>query len=129
MAELRTICTFLRDGKEVTEHSNKCSFTGCEDLIKVEFSDDVDWISEEAFMGCKNLISVTAKGVSHIGNYAFSGCENLSELNVTLKKINWVGGGVFEDCVKMPPDVRNHCMQVMAMLRNFDPEYDGIIDD
>lgn len=129
MAELTTTCTFLRDDQEVTEQSNQCCFTGCEDLIRVEFSDNVDRIHSGAFRGCKNLTSVTAKGVSRIGNYAFSGCENLEELNLSLEKINWVGGGVFEDCVKMPKAVFDRCMCVMAMLRNSDPGYDGIIDD
>ena len=122
-------CTFLRDGEKVIEETTTCCFTGREDLISVEFPDDVTCISDEAFMGCKNLTSVTARGVSRIENYAFSGCENLEELNLTLEKIDWVGGGVFEDCVKMPKDVFDRCMVIMAMLRNFNPGYDGIIDD
>lgn len=129
MKELTMKCTFLRDGKEVTEEMGLARLTGREDLISIELPDEVDYLSDEEFMGCKNLASVTAKGVRHIGNYAFSGCENLAELNVTLDKINWVGNGVFEDCTKMPRDVFNRCMCVMAMLRNSDPGYDGIIDD
>lgn len=129
MAESIIRCTFLRNGKEVTEETTTCCFTGREDLISVELPDNFTWISDEEFMGCKNLTSITAKGVRHLGNYAFSGCESLAEVNFTLEKIDWVGNGVFEDCVKMPKNVFDRCIAIMAMLRNSNPEYDGIIDD
>lgn len=121
MPESTTTCTFLRDGKEITEHSNKLCFTGCEDLIRVEFSDDVKCILYEAFKGCNNLTSVTAKGVSRIESYAFSGCENLEKLNLTLEKINWLGVGIFKDCEKIPRNVFECCVRVMMKIRNSDP--------
>jgi hypothetical protein len=55
------------------------AFSGCKNLKRVEFPENLRWIGYRAFISCTSLASIeTNAGV--IGERAFMGCENLSEV-------------------------------------------------
>jgi hypothetical protein len=61
-------------------------------------------LSEHAFFGCSNLLSITIpKSVTSIGMYEFAKCSNLTKIIYkgtkaefgTLKKRLWLGFGIW----------------------------------
>ncbi|MBQ8010009.1 MAG: leucine-rich repeat protein [Oscillospiraceae bacterium] len=59
------------------------SFTNCDGLIEIEFSDTVTNIGILAFSGCDSLSSILLpKNVGIIDVYAFDGCTSLSEIMI-----------------------------------------------
>ena len=57
----------------------------------------IDDIEDEAFDGCKNLLTVeTHDGLRKIGKYAFYGCESLRRIN--LKSVIEIGAWAFSWC-------------------------------
>jgi len=67
-------------GKGVT-HIEFGTFSGCESLTSVTFSDTLNCIGGSSFNGCKELKSMTIPAsVSSIEGYAFAGCSGLSHV-------------------------------------------------
>ena len=64
------------------------------------------WIFEQAFMGNKNLVSVTIPaGVTEIGYYAFMACTDLTSVTIP-DSVTSVGEGAFYGCTSLKPEVR-----------------------
>lgn len=59
------------------------AFAGDTSLTSVVIGPNVNWIGDNAFLGCYNLQSVEIQGVVDIGDSAFSGCSSLSIFNIT----------------------------------------------
>lgn len=63
----------LHNGKPITKIEER-AFENCTDLQEIVLGDEVWYIGEYAFSGCKSLVSVTSKNVSMIDDYAFQDC-------------------------------------------------------
>ncbi|EAX97313.1 surface antigen BspA-like [Trichomonas vaginalis G3] len=63
------------------------------------FSQNVRSVSSSAFIGCKNLLSVTIpdNSIESIGPYAFSNCTNLRSINIPLC-VKVVSRSAFSGC-------------------------------
>lgn len=63
------------------------------------FSQNVRSVSSSAFIGCKNLLSVTIpdNSIETIGQYAFSNCTNLHSINIPLS-VKSVSRSAFSGC-------------------------------
>ena len=64
---------------------------------ELELQKKVNVISENALRGARNLKSVTFMGVENVGDFAFSGCSALEEINFGTK-LKSIGDGAFENC-------------------------------
>ena len=70
--------TYQIDSK-ITKLS-KGVFAFCSELEEIAIPDHIIEIPDEAFMYCFNLKKIDLNNVKKIGNYAFAGCTNLSEI-------------------------------------------------
>ena len=69
-------------------------FLSCLSLTSVKLGDGVTAIKEEAFRNCFNLYSLEiGKNCKNIGEYAFYGCDSLTEINFTDNKNITIGEG------------------------------------
>ena len=67
-------------------------------IVKVVIPNSVTHIGDYAFSGCSSLTSVTIpKSVTGIGWYAFSGCSSLTSVTIP-DSVTDIGEGAFEDC-------------------------------
>lgn len=75
------------------------AFEGCS-LTSVTLPDNVEGIGEYAFSGCSNLTSVTFGNNTlwDIGSYAFSGCSNLTSVNLGNIVVYEIGTSAFSGC-------------------------------
>ena len=60
-------------------------------------------IGQYAFSGCANLTSVTAPGVTAVGQYAFNGCIGLQDLDMSfsLPAVTSIGNYAFSGCTAL----------------------------
>jgi len=59
-------------------------------------------IEDYALAGARNLKSVTLNGTVEIGEFAFSGCANLEQINLGENgKLKIIGDGAFENCTAL----------------------------
>ncbi len=67
-------------------------------LKQIVLSENLDYMGEYAFQGCKSLKSIVIpEGVTVIRSHTFNGCTNLS--TVTLgSKMETIQGGAFANC-------------------------------
>lgn len=75
----------LYEAKQVTSVSfyNANGSGSITSFDELKYFTNVTAISNNAFKGCKNLISIILPdGVSSIGSYAFYGCESLDSINI-----------------------------------------------
>lgn len=64
-------------------------------IVSVELPEGLRFVSDSAFSGCVNLSKLNlGSSVSYIGNYAFSGCSALDEA-VIPKSVSMLGIGAF----------------------------------
>ena len=72
------------------------------DAVHVTIPDTVKAISQEAFLNCVNLKTVTIIGnnLKSIGARAFKGCKNLESF-VMPNSVNTLGQGIFSGCSNM----------------------------
>ena len=56
-----------------------------QEILKIEFDENVYFIKDHTFEGCHNLTEITWGGVTKIGSYAFADCENLDMMSLTQK--------------------------------------------
>jgi len=87
------------------------AFCGCKDLISINIPYSVTSIGDRAFTGC-SLTSVTIPdNVTSIGDYAFFNCSNLTSVTIPNKVTN-IGNYAFANCasitsVTIPNSVTN----------------------
>jgi hypothetical protein len=70
-------------------------------LVGITLPDSVQNIGNNAFNGCINLSEINMpNGITAIGNYAFSGCTNLKNI-IVPNAVNTFGQYVFNNCKKL----------------------------
>lgn len=87
----------IKFGANPLSNCNKLYVNGSEvsDLV---IPDDVEFISDGAFSGCRILTSVTIpSNVNSIGASAFAHCDGLSTI-IIPNSVNSIGAYAFEDC-------------------------------
>lgn len=72
----------LRNAVKVSSFKSG-TFRNNKDIETVMLSDFITVIPDEAFMGCTNLKTVIAPGVTTIGKNAFNGCTSLNKFDVS----------------------------------------------
>lgn len=68
------------------------AFAYCKSLENIAFNENVQ-INDYAFEGCNNLSNITiadGKKITAIGEGAFSECENLSEIDEVIKNVTTI---------------------------------------
>ena len=71
------------------------------DMESVTLPDSLRTIGDSAFSGCKNLTEVKIpKKVTHIGSHAFQRCENLKSITIP-ENLTSIGNYAFELCEKL----------------------------
>ena len=77
----------------------KGAFFGCEKLETVRLPDSLQVIGKNAFSCCYALRRVDLpKGVTEIGDYAFSFCAKLEDFYFNEAKVQTIGEGAFYEC-------------------------------
>ena len=80
-----------------------------ESIKQVKIGDGITGIGDYAFSGCTNLTSVTIPGnVTSIGDYAFGGCKALEELTIPegVKKLGYkIIADTYIEKIKIPSTV------------------------
>lgn len=81
-----------------------------QEILKIEFDENVYFIKDHTFEGCHNLTEITWGGVTKIGSYAFADCENLDMMSLA-QKVDTIQEGAFWRCsniklVIMPNDLK-----------------------
>eukprot|EP00985_Skeletonema_marinoi_P015907 scaffold8381_cov117-Skeletonema_marinoi.AAC.2 len=71
--------THVRIDKSV-EVIEDYAFNGCKHLVQVETHDGIRKVGRRAFYGCRSLRSIYLRSVLEIGEDAFRGCENLTDV-------------------------------------------------
>jgi hypothetical protein len=99
----------LPDG---TEKINDSAFQGFVNLIYLTIPASLDSIGASAFSDCSCLRYLTTKdypqsgdfvlggNISYVGNYAFYGCKNLSEVTIG-DRVKTIGEYAFKDCTSL----------------------------
>lgn len=68
-----------------------------QDILKIEFDENVYFIKDHTFEGCHNLTEITWGGVTTIGSYAFANCESLDMMSLSYK-VEAIEEGAFWGC-------------------------------
>jgi hypothetical protein len=77
------------------------AFDGCKNLVSVTIPASVTNIGTNAFVRCENLTSVTIPaGVTSIGNRAFSACTSLTSITIP-NSVTSIGEHAFGSCVNL----------------------------
>lgn len=89
------------------------AFRGNQEIVEVQFGDQIRTIGNEAFMGCSNLKTVSIENVSSIGDKAFYQCgiEGTITIHNGMSKI---GDSAF---------AQNHISEVQVPPRNGESGY------
>ena len=77
----------------------ECAFMGCESLKEVLGEVEINELQRSGFNGCENLCKVEFK-MNKVGDYAFSACESLHEINMD-SQITYIGFGAFSPCRRL----------------------------
>ena len=79
-----------------------CAFQNKNTLIRVVLPNSITKLGERVFRDCYNLLSVGCipDNVTHIGDQAFWGCNELQTMNIP-QKLEYLGSGAFIDCFKL----------------------------
>ena len=86
-------------------------FSGCKELRKVQFPDDLKLIGYGAFKNCKNITEIQLPSfVEEIGKFAFFGCTKLFKVEIN-DGLNRIEDEAFEKCtaikeIKIPRTVQ-----------------------
>lgn len=76
----------------------KCAFAGVKSIKSVEMHDNVEVVSNGAFMYCSSIKSLKlSKNLTEIGNYAFKNCSGLEAIDLP-KKLTAIGEEAFSSC-------------------------------
>ncbi len=77
---------------------NDAVFSGCSGLVEVALEDGIEAIGNKAFYGCYNLSDITIPAsVTAIGDEAFSECERLTAVELPESLVS-LGDGAFYCC-------------------------------
>ncbi len=78
------------------------AFNGCTGITSLNFGSQITNIGEYAFMNCSGIASKVTipNSVKGIGNAAFYGCSNLSEIELG-NSLTSIGGLAFGNCTKL----------------------------
>ena len=68
--------------------------------IKVELPESIEYISDEAFMGCVNIININLPKITHIGKRAFKNCDKLEKIFLP-EKIEFIMEETFKSCTSL----------------------------
>ena len=84
--------------KEGTSSISEDAFMGCCGLTSITIPESVTCLEERVFEGCVNLVSVNLpESMTSIGGYAFSHCSSLSSINIP-KGVTKIGSNAFWFC-------------------------------
>ena len=93
---------------------NNLGFYMCENLEKVENSENITKVGRQGFYNCK-FLTINLCGASVLYDSAFSNCTNLSDLPCITKNSNGgvsgvtsIGSHCFNGCTKLTGDVINY---------------------
>ena len=90
-------CWVIKFDGEVTTIGDE-AFFGCRSLISVTIGDSVTSIGETTFRWCSSLISVTiGDSVTSIGDNAFYQCSSLASVTIP-NSVTSIGLGAFAEC-------------------------------
>ncbi len=107
------------------------SFVGCEKLLDIKFSDNLQYIGEYAFSGCDELTSlVFPNTLKNIEVGAFNGCSSLEMFNCPIALEN-VSVSSFDDTPWMDNLIKNGNNEILylgniALASIFDETYTNI---
>ena len=77
------------------------AFMDCEKIEKLEIPSSVERIGQEAFKNCTSLQSVKLQnGIASIGDRAFAGCTKLFEINIP-NSLSKMGNEAFAGCASL----------------------------
>lgn len=82
---------YSKDGK------NLICYPQAKEDEELELQKKVNVISDNALRGARNLKSVKFAGVEYVGDFSFSGCTELKDINFGTK-LKEIGDGAFENC-------------------------------
>ena len=85
-------------GDKIQKISDK-AFMGCDNLVSIRLGKACNAIGESAFSGCKKLVTINTSRVTIIGNSAFSGCKVLEQ--VDLRRAEKIGNYAFYECTSL----------------------------
>ena len=78
------------------------TFCGCSSLKSIEIPDSVTTIEQSAFYGCSSLKSIEIPIlVSYIDANTFSHCSSLETVTFDNLNLQWIGDAAFEGCVNL----------------------------
>ncbi len=83
-----------------TQKIGACAFRNCVSLVSITIPAKISVLSESSFAGCYSLQEVSIERNIRLENDCFSGCENLVNINGTLK-IYSIGKNAFKNCTKL----------------------------
>ncbi len=109
------------DGKTVVAISEN-AFSRQSDIVSVKLPSTVTSIGKNAFAWCRKLEVVFACGLIEVGDKAFIGCDNLSDLGLG-RRIKKIGAKAFAYCPSLtsaylPDSIREMGASVFAGCRN-----------
>jgi len=73
------------------------TFGGCEWLYEVVIAGDNIEVGNYAFSNCAELTDLDASVLTKVGDWAFGGCENFENINLS-DKLTYIGDGAFSRC-------------------------------
>lgn len=82
-------------------------------LLSVQLPDSVESIGTAAFYNCKYVISAYLGNVQSIGDWAFTGCQNLEILWIP-DSLQSIGDYAFRDCASLPSIVLKDTIQTIG---------------
>ena len=84
-------------------------------VIKDGISFDVEKITKYAFYGCENITNVNISDIAEIGDYAFYGCS-ISKVKIP-KTVTYLGIGVFKNCKNLCEVILEDGNEVLQIAR------------
>ncbi len=76
------------------------TFGGCEWLYEVVIAGDNVEVGNYAFSNCAELTEFDASVLTKVGDWAFGGCKNFEDINLS-DKLTYIGDGAFSRCEEM----------------------------
>ncbi len=76
------------------------AFSGCTELVSINFPASLHTIGEGAFRNCTSLEKIKIEGNTTIYSYAFFGCEKLCEVELG-DSVGFYGGHIFSYCTSL----------------------------
>ncbi len=83
------------DGRRVSGVASS-AFSGNKNIVNITFEETLTSIGENAFVGCDELLTITAPKCTEIGEGAFKGCQKFQRF--TSASLRNIGAEAFMDC-------------------------------